>query len=177
MSLMCFWCANRNLSCSHLNSSRFNSMVGSGMPETFELSELLKYVKDIVEKYQRPIIVPSELAKMVETVNNALDELVGSGYVDEDELSADVPEPLFKYWDTVADARESYRNDVAYYFSGDTTVISAEDAVKMLQAWFDQVQLGVARAMKIGSRGAGDDGTRLVQLVQASLLFAFFRDI
>jgi hypothetical protein len=134
-------------------------MVGSGMPETFELSELLKYVKYVIEKYQRPIVIPSELAEMVDTINDALDELASSGYVDADELSADVPEPLFKYWDTVAAARETYRNEVQYYFSGNTTEISPEDAVEMLTNWFDQVQLGVARAMKIGSSGIDDDGT------------------
>jgi hypothetical protein len=96
---------------------------------------------------------------MVETINDALDELMASGYEDEEELSEDVPEELFKYWDTVAAARESYRNDVQYYFSGNTTEISAEDAIEMLTNWFDQVQLGVARAMKIGSKGIDDDGT------------------
>lgn len=129
------------------------------MPETFELSELLKYVKSVVERFQRPLVIPAELGEMVDSINDALDELMASGYEDAEELSEDVPEPLFKYWDTVAAARESYRNDVQYYFSGETTVISAEDAIEMLTNWFDQVQLGVARAMKIGSRGIDDDGT------------------
>jgi hypothetical protein len=134
-------------------------MVGSGMPETFELSELLKYVLDVVTKYQRPIVVPSELGNMVDTINDALEELEASGYEDSYELSSEVPDDLFKYWDTVAAARESYRNEVQYYFSGNTTEISAEDAIEMLTNWYDQVQLGIARAMKIGSKGIDDDGT------------------
>mmetsp|Transcript_30803 Transcript_30803/g.62055 ORF Transcript_30803/g.62055 Transcript_30803/m.62055 type:complete len:1240 (-) Transcript_30803:856-4575(-) len=134
-------------------------MVGSGMPETFELSELLKYVLSVVKKFQRPLVVPSELADMVDTVNDALDELLASGYEDSEELTSDVPKELFKYWDTVASARESYRNEVQYYFSGDTVEIAAEDAIDMLTKWFDQVQLGVARSMKIGSKGIDDDGT------------------
>ncbi len=129
------------------------------MPEAFELSEVLKYVLSVVKRFQRPFVIPSELKVMVDSVNDALDELLASGYQDAEELSKDVPSELFKYWDTVASARESYRNEVQYYFSGETTEISAEDAIEMLTKWFDQVQLGVARAMKIGSQGIDDDGT------------------
>ena len=64
-----------------------------------------------------------------------------------------------KTTDTVTAARENYRNEVQYYFSGNTTSISAEDAIEMLTNWYDQVQLGVKRAMKIGSQGIDDDGT------------------
>jgi hypothetical protein len=134
-------------------------MVGSGMPEAFELSELLKYVLEVVTKYQRPLVIPAELGTMVDTINDALDELLSSGYEDADELSKDVPKELFKYWDTVATARETYRAEVNFYFSGQTTSISAEDAIEMLTNWYDQVQLGVGRALKIGSKGIDDDGT------------------
>ena len=129
------------------------------MPETFELSELLKYVLSVVKRFQRPLVIPSELGEMVDSVNDALAELLASGYEDPEELSNDVPGELFQYWDKVASARESYRNEVQYYFSGNTTEISAADAIDMLTKWYDQVQLGVARAMKIGSRGIDDDGT------------------
>lgn len=134
-------------------------MVGSGMPETFELSELIKYVLDVVTRYQRPLVVPVELATCVKTVNEALDTLLASGYTDADDLTMDVPVELFNYWDTVATARETYRSDVQYYFSGKTEEISAEDAIAMLTAWYDQVDIGVARAMKVGSKGIDDDGT------------------
>ena len=59
----------------------------------------------------------------------------------------------------MAAARENYRNKVNFYFSGNTTEISAEDAIEMLTNWYDQVQIGVARAMQIGSKGIDDDGT------------------
>mmetsp|Transcript_18699 Transcript_18699/g.40489 ORF Transcript_18699/g.40489 Transcript_18699/m.40489 type:complete len:1240 (+) Transcript_18699:182-3901(+) len=134
-------------------------MVGSGMPETFELSELLKYVLSVVQKYQRPLVIPSELGDMVDSINEALDELISSGYEEPTKLSNDVPAELFTYWDAVATARENYRTDVQYYFSGKTTEISAEDAIEMLTNWYDQVQIGVGRAMKIGSKGIDDDGT------------------
>lgn len=68
------------------------------MPETFELSELIKYVLEVVTKYQRPLVVPAELGTLVDTINDALDTLLSSGYEDADDLSKHVPKDLFKYW-------------------------------------------------------------------------------
>lgn len=134
-------------------------MIGSGMPETYELLLLLKYVRKVVFTYKRGVVIPSELAKMVNTVNKALDELEESGYQDPVDLPLDVPPELFHYWDIVASARENYRNDAQYYFSGNITEISAKNTVVMLDRWIDQVEIGIARAMKIGSHGYKDDGT------------------
>jgi len=134
-------------------------MVGSGMPETFELSELLKYVLGVVTRFQRPLIIPAELSRMVDAINDALAELEESGFKDSEVLPYDVPPELFQYWDAVASAREKYRSEVEFYFSGDTAVIPASDAIDMLTNWYDQVQIGVGRAMKIGSKGIDDDGT------------------
>jgi len=129
------------------------------MPETFELSELLKYVCSVTKKYQCPIVIPSELGEMVDSVNDALDKLLESGYNDPEVLPKDVLDELFKYWDTVASTHENYRNNVQYYFSGNTTEILANDAIEMLTNWYDQVQIGVKRAMKIGSKGTDANGT------------------
>lgn len=134
-------------------------MVGSGMPETYEMYLLLKYVKKVVDKYGRPLIIPSELGDMIDTVNGALDNLDATGYVDPEDLELHVPKVLFEYWDVVASARENYRNNVQYYFSGNTTELSAQKTSTILGRWIDQVELGMARALKIGSRGKGDDGT------------------
>lgn len=134
-------------------------MIGSGMPETYEMYELLKYVHSIVSTYERPIVIPAELEKMLNTINKALDDLKASGYEDPDELPFDVPKELFSYWDVVAAARETYRNDVQYYFSGNITSLSSDEVVPMLEAWMAEVELGMERAMKISSYGDGDDGT------------------
>ncbi len=131
---------------------------GSGMPETYELYLLLQYVKKVVDKYGRPVVIPDELHKMIKTVNESLDLLEKSGYQDAEELSYDVPKPLFEYWDVVASARENYRNDVQYYFSGNTTSLDASLVSAMVTRWLEQVELGMARAIKFGSTGYGDDG-------------------
>jgi hypothetical protein len=135
-------------------------MVGSGMPETYELKILLQYVKSVVDKYDRDVVIPTELYTMIKTVNKALKHLVeSSGFQEPDEPSLDVPDPLFEYWDLVAAARESYRNDVQYYFSGNETSLSAREVSHMIGDWLEQIDLGIARAFKFGTEGYGDDGT------------------
>jgi len=134
-------------------------MIGSGMPETNELLLLLKYVKKVVETYDRPFEIPSELDKMVTVINTALGVLEESGFKDSEELPNDVPLELFSYWDKVACARENYRNDVQYYFSGNTTEYSGSKVSDMVTKWIEQVEIGMKRAMYFSTEGFGDDGT------------------
>jgi len=134
-------------------------MLGSGMPETYELSLLLKYVKKVVDTYGRPVAIPEEIGVMITTVNEALDELLATGFTDSEELPEDVPAELFTYWDKVATARETYRNKVEYYFSGNTVEYSAVKVSEMIARWLTQVELGMDRAMFFSTRGFEDDGT------------------
>lgn len=126
---------------------------------TYELLLLLQYVKKVVDKYQRAIEVPDELVKMIKTVNTALEKLLDSDYAEAEELSLDVPNDLFEYWDIAAAARESYRNDVQYYFSGNTTELSASAVSEMVGKWIDQVEIGIKRSFQFGTVGYDDDGT------------------
>lgn len=136
-------------------------MIGSGMPETYELHQLLSYVLSVVEKFDRGLVIPAELGVMTGKVNDALDTLDATGYEaseDLDSLSRAVPADLFTYWDTVATARETYRTQTKYSFSGVTVEISGEDAAAMIKRWIAQINLGIERAFKIGSQGDGDSG-------------------
>jgi hypothetical protein len=134
-------------------------MVGSGMPETYELKLLLQYVKKVVDRYDRDVEIPSELNTMLNTVNHALEKLERSGFEEPENPDLDVPEALFQYWDIAAAARESYRNDVQYYFSGNTTLLSARSVSKMIGKWLDEIDKGIERSFKFATVGYGDDGT------------------
>lgn len=136
-------------------------MIGSGMPETYELQLLLRYVESTVDKYNRPVTVPTELSDMISSVNDALDTLESSGFsdVEESDIPTAVPKELFDYWDTVATARETYRSDVRFTFSGETTTYSSHDLSKILKRFILHTEIGMDRAMKVGSAGQGDDGT------------------
>ena len=134
-------------------------MVGSGMPETYELYLLIQYVKKVVDTYDRHIVVPSELGVMISAIEEALDTLDSAGYEEEEDLPLDVPQPLFEYWDTVATAREEYRQKVEYYFYGNTTSFTAKKVSRMTERWLSEIEKGVKRSFKFGSKGFGDDGT------------------
>jgi hypothetical protein len=133
-------------------------MVGSGMPETYELKLLLHYVRKVVHKYQRDVVVPDELMRMITTVNKALKRLKAVGYVEEKRPSPAVPKALFTYWDVVTAARESYRNDVQYYFSGNVTSLTADEIVNMVDNWLEQIEIGIERSFKFATVGDGDNG-------------------
>ncbi len=133
----------------------------SGMPETYEMYQLLGYVKKVVDTYKRPVVVPAELAEMLTTVNSALDTYLASGYSDPAlgaEIAADVPAVMFDYWNTVATARETYRGKVEDYFSGDTHEYTANEVSTMIDRWLKEIKLGMDRAIRVGSHGFEDDG-------------------
>jgi hypothetical protein len=134
-------------------------MVGSGMPETYELKLLLQYVRKVIKKYKRSIVIPTELTRMITTVNDALDTMKSYDYVEERSPSHHVPKHLFEYWDVVTAARESYRNDVQYYFSGNTTRLHYDEAATMVDDWLEQIEIGIERSFKFATKGFGDDGS------------------
>ena len=84
-------------------------MVGSGMPETYELLLLLQYVQKVVQTYKRDFEIPMELAEMVTTVNEALETLLAAGLSEPtvEDFENDVPQAMFESWDQVAAAREN----------------------------------------------------------------------
>uniref|UniRef100_A0A7S2VZP1 Uncharacterized protein n=1 Tax=Eucampia antarctica TaxID=49252 RepID=A0A7S2VZP1_9STRA len=133
-------------------------MVGSGMPETYELHQILQYLKKVVSKYQRPIVVPAELKDMVDRVNAALKVLAESSSDGPEDLESEVPQELFDYWDTVATAREEYRETVSKYYSGETSSLTSTEVITMIEKWIEQVEIGMQRAIAFGSFGHDDDG-------------------
>ena len=131
-------------------------MLGSGMPETFELKMLLLYLKRAVSRYQRPIVLPFEIAALIETISSSLNTL--RDYVDEYPLGSKVPKHLFHYWDEVAKAREDYREKVRITFSGETHELDPATAIELLDLWIDELDRGISRAISFGTQGDGDDG-------------------
>jgi hypothetical protein len=132
-------------------------MLGSGMPETYELAVLLRYVLSTVIKYQRQVIIPSELNDLIESVDEAL-ETLSSEYHDAHHLGETVPAPLFDYWDSVASARELYRNKTKVVFTGSLVSLPPAKVASYLEKWLDEIDKGIARALQLGSQGHDDDG-------------------
>jgi hypothetical protein len=133
-----------------------SGMLGSGMPETFELKALLDYLLQATRRYRRPVVLPSELCELIESISKHLDAL--DGFSDEVPLKAKVPSELFDYWDGVATAREEYREKVKIRFSGLTSTLAAESMEITLERWLAEVDLGISRAMSMGTEGFANDG-------------------
>jgi hypothetical protein len=69
-----------------------------------------------VDKVQRDLVIPAELGTLLDSIDDALTTLEASGYSDDllpkNALPKKVPAELFSYWDSVATAREEYRESV-----------------------------------------------------------------
>ena len=136
-------------------------MLGSGMPEAYELQLVLRQVERTVAKFGRDVEVPAELKMMVDEIGEALDKLEATGFSDDDDdtIDVNVPKEHFEYWDAVATAREEYREKVKFTFSGETYSYPAKELTSILKRFIYHTDLGFERAMKVSSLGDGDDGS------------------
>ncbi|KAG7356756.1 4-alpha-glucanotransferase [Nitzschia inconspicua] len=131
-------------------------MMGSGMPESFELKALIQYLIRTASDYNRDLILPEELHRLFEAINENL--AIISGYKMHDRPSKRVREELFTYWDNVATARETYREQTKVTFSGRTVVLSLKTVIDHLLIWMQEIDRGISRAQSIGTNGFGDKG-------------------
>jgi hypothetical protein len=144
-------------------------MVGSGMPETYELKRLVTYLLKATQRHKQSIVVPLELNELLTEMDAALATLRDSKSTklhnlmkeddEEGDILRDVPEPFFKYWDRVASARETYRRDTRLTFSGATHTLEVTYLVSTLQKWLEEMESGIDRAFRVGSHGVGNNGT------------------
>lgn len=114
-------------------------LVGSGMPETYEMMRILKYAKAVCEKYGRDVEFPQEFAEMYE---KTLANLAAFNAAGDDDKDAE-----FKLWDKNNNAREKYRAETSIYFSGATKTLAASDLAKALGAMLQKAEAGVNRAL------------------------------
>ena len=130
-------------------------MLGSGMPETFELKALIKYLVRVGKRYEREFEIPEELFELFDSVNGHLIKLKD---YKEDVSTEEAPPELFSYWDNVASAREAYREKTRITFSGRTVKMKTSELVESFESWIIEIDKGIERAMSIGTKGRDDDG-------------------
>lgn len=132
-------------------------MLGSGMPETFELIALMRYLSSVIRRHGRAVEIPIEFYDLLHSIQSAL-ETLSDDYADPEELSVRVPDALFIYWDTVSTARENYRERTKTTFAGDTITLPPHSIEATLQRWLEELNLGKKRALRFGTQGKGDSG-------------------
>ncbi len=111
-------------------------LIGSGMPETFELLRVLRFMTN-AQRFNRDIEIPVELDDLIKTIMSELDAYNNEHKDD------------FKYWDRVASAREKYRERTNRCISG---VISSMPAVEMrmiFKAMAKKIETGIERSIGI----------------------------
>lgn len=134
-------------------------MVGSGMPETYELVLILRYISGTVKRFSQSLRIPVELHDLILAIERALNRLPNEKLTETGKkMNTTVPAHLFDYWDAVATARETYRTKTKVTFNGTTVLMGTDRVTSLIKAWLDEIDLGIQRAHLFGTRGKGDNG-------------------
>mmetsp|Transcript_5537 Transcript_5537/g.12369 ORF Transcript_5537/g.12369 Transcript_5537/m.12369 type:complete len:1160 (+) Transcript_5537:156-3635(+) len=113
-------------------------IMGSGMPETYEMLKILQFCSDTVKAVRRDVSVPVEFGTFLESMGAAL-EVFGA--------SAKDTKAEFAYWDASNVAREAYRASVRATFDGEMSSIPTSDLLQLLAAMESKVAHGIAKAL------------------------------
>jgi hypothetical protein len=135
-------------------------MLGSGMPETFELKALIQYLVRVARQYKRKVEVPVELFQLYEAINENV--LLLDAYDEPKTFQKEVSWIFFSFWDNVSTAREIYRAQTKVTFSGNTSPVDPDSMIRNLNRWIDEIDRGINRAMLTGTSGLGDGGNDFV---------------
>lgn len=112
------------------------SMFGSGMSETFELVKLLKFTLKCIKDYGEKVIdIPCELNEFLNKIVKALKNFKSK----------------FSYWDEVAFARESFREETRYSISGKTVGIKLSELTEIFSDFISLCEKGIDEAVKLGN--------------------------
>lgn len=85
-------------------------LVGSGLPETYEMLRIIQYLRKMLTQYpSRSIEIPTEFTVFLTSLKSALSSFLESSKSIADE---------FNYWDLSNIAREAYREATTLYFAG-----------------------------------------------------------
>jgi len=119
-------------------------IVGSGMPETYELLRIIQNLIKVNDASQRSIDIPVEFYDFLITLNEALEQY---------QLSSKDEAAEFGLWDTSNVAREVYRKKVVAYFSGVYQTVPSSEIGPILQNIVTKVNIGIKRALSTTQTG------------------------
>ncbi|MEO3947236.1 cellobiose phosphorylase [Gorillibacterium sp. CAU 1737] len=114
-------------------------IVGSGMSETFELKRHLMFLAEACEEHaEENVRVPEEILAFLETVKTLAKRRQAG------ELEA------FAYWNETANAREAYREQVRFGFTGREGALSLSKLASICRTFLAVIELGIERAVRMG---------------------------
>jgi hypothetical protein len=112
---------------------------GSGMPETYEMLKLLRYLREALEKYGRDVTFPEEFHKFILSLDNALETWHSSDKDDDANLA---------FWDSANTAREAYRASVFITFTGIEVNVTSSEMISRLGVMEKKTLHGIERALE-----------------------------
>lgn len=116
-------------------------LFGSGMSETFELKRMILFLLEPLESGEtgdREVSLPVEMALLLERVHNAATTVLDGGLSE------------FGYWDTVASAREAYRESIRFGIAGEQAEVSLAVIREALGKFLHKINAGIDRAVDMG---------------------------
>ncbi|MFC3749297.1 cellobiose phosphorylase [Paenibacillus sp. GCM10012306] len=117
-------------------------LFGSGMSETFELKRTVSFLLDVLDSpdnAEGTARLPEEIALLLEQVNTAVTSVL------EGELTQ------FAYWDTVASAREAYRESIRFGITGSESEVALTHIRGAFSRFLLKLDEGIERAVKLGN--------------------------
>lgn len=111
-------------------------LLGSGMPETYEMLRILNYVASALRKYGRSVYFPIEFDAFLGRISKAL-----STHVKKSENAE------LTFWNLANDAREIYRESVVAVFDGATVAWTSNDLLALITAMQAKTQTGIDKAV------------------------------
>jgi hypothetical protein len=114
-------------------------ILGSGMPETYEMFEIIRYMNKAIKTHKRAVVLPVEFVTFLDRLSQALEVFSESDKTQQAE---------FTYWNASNTAREIYRDSTRVRFDGATEQVSAAALTKLLTAMENKVQAGISKALE-----------------------------
>lgn len=116
-------------------------LLGSSMCETYETARNQEFLLEVLEKYQKEICIPAELAVFAEEICRAIAE----------EQPGKAKGAVLDYWNKVNDAKEAYWKATEEGISGEMAVLSAEKAAGIVKQLHEVVLQGIHKALEYGN--------------------------
>lgn len=112
------------------------SMFGSSMCETYELKRMLLFVVENLKRYNRPVLLPEELVRLLEEEKEALNSF--------ESKTAD----KLDVWNRINIAKEAYRTATEKGIDGKQRKIEAEELADILSHFSFYLDDGISQAVR-----------------------------
>jgi hypothetical protein len=122
-------------------------LVGSGMPETFEMMRVLEFLNTSLATFGRPARVPTEFGVFLHGMSDLLADFFAEYPDGDSRASPDTKEAEFDFWNASNTIREDYRLSVVGNYIGTYEEWPSADLLIVLQRMIAKTEVGVLRSL------------------------------